>query len=95
LLRNVSIERADQVWSTDITHIPDAERVHVSDGGDRLVQPLRAVVAAVEHARRGVLPGGAGRGVELGQAGGVSTRTRGFSSRRRRSRAGWSRRARR
>ena len=31
----------------------DEARVHVPDGGDRLVQPLRAVVAAVEHAGRG------------------------------------------
>ena len=31
----------------------DEARVHVPDGGDRLVQPLRAVVAAVEHAGGG------------------------------------------
>ena len=44
----------------------DEARVHVPDGGDRLVQPVRAVVAAVEHAGRGVLFGGAGRGVVAG-----------------------------
>src|SRR5947207_3004183 len=42
----------------------DAGEVHVPDGGDRLAQPLRAVVAAVEHAGGGVLPGGLERGLE-------------------------------
>ena len=52
----------------------DATGIHVPDGGDRLVQPLRAVVAAVEHAGGAVLPGGAGGGVGSGPAGDLQHR---------------------
>ena len=45
----------------------DEAGVHVPDGGDRLVQPVRALVAAVEYDGRGVLPGGAGRGASRGR----------------------------
>ena len=74
LLRNVSIERADQVWSTDITYVPLAQWVHVPGSDHRLVQPLRPGVASVEHAGRFLLPGHAGGGVEPGPAGGVQHR---------------------
>ena len=48
----------------------DAARLDVLDGGDGLAQPLRVVVAVVEHDRRIVLRGGACRGTgELRQAG--------------------------
>src|SRR5262249_23480583 len=43
--------------------LPDLNR---SSYCDRLVQPVRALVAAVEHAGRGLLLGGAGRGVVAG-----------------------------
>ena len=92
LLRDVTIERPDQVWSTDITYVPLAERVHVPGGDHRLVQPLRDRLAAVEHAGRVVLPGDAGGGVEVGASRRCSTPTRGCSSRRRRGRGGWRRR---
>ena len=69
----------------------DEARVHVPDGGDRLVQPVRAVVAAVEHAGRRVLPGGVGRGVVAGPAGDLQHRLRGRSSRRGSTPAGWRR----
>ncbi len=62
LLRNVAIVRPNQVWSSDITYVPHATRLDVPDRGDGLVQPLRAFVAAVEHARRAVLPGSVGGG---------------------------------
>ena len=52
----------------------DAARLHVPDGGDRLVQPVRALVAAVEHAGGAVLPGGARRGVVDGPAGDLQHR---------------------
>jgi len=55
LLRGVTVERPNQVWAMDITYIPMAR------GGDRLVQPAGAVVAAVDHPGHGLLPGG-GRG---------------------------------
>ena len=52
LLRDVRIERPDQVWSTDITYVPLRHGVHVPGGDHRLVQPLRDGLAAVEHAGR-------------------------------------------
>ena len=60
----------------------DGGGVHVPGGGDRLVQPVRAGLAAVEHAGRVVLPGDAGGGVERGAGRRSSTPTRGCSSRR-------------
>jgi transposase-like protein len=52
----------------------DGLGVHVPGGGDRLVQPVRDHLAAVEHARRVVLPGDARRGLEVGEAGGLQHR---------------------
>ena len=49
----------------------DALGVHVPGRRDRLVQPVRDRLAAVEHARRVVLPGDARRRLEGGEAGGV------------------------
>jgi len=48
-----------------------AAGVDVLDGGDGLVQPVRAFVAAVEHAGRPVLPGGVGGSVVAGTTGGL------------------------
>src|SRR6516164_5199435 len=47
---------ADEAW------------LHVPDGGDRLVQPLRPVLAAVEHAGGRLLFEGAGGGVGAGRS---------------------------
>ena len=84
LLRGVKVERRDQVWSTDITYIPMAFGVHVPDGGDRLVQPVRDRLAACRTRLDGSFePGGAGGGVEAGASRRSSTPIRGCSSRRR------------
>jgi hypothetical protein len=52
----------------------DEKGVHVPDGGDRLVQPVRAVVAAVEYHGRRVLPGGARGGALAGPTGDLQHR---------------------
>lgn len=53
-------------------HVPsDGGRVHVPGGDDRLVQPVRGELAAVEHAGRVVLHRDAGRRPGDGEAGGV------------------------
>ena len=62
LLRNVAIERAERGVEHGYHVYSHAKWVHVPDGGDRLVQPICVVVAAVEHAGCGVLPGGVGGG---------------------------------
>ena len=67
LLRGVKIERPDQVWSTDITYVPMPSGfmylAAVIDWYSRYVISLEVV----EHARRGVLPGDAGGGLEDGK----------------------------
>jgi putative transposase len=94
LLRGVVIERADQVWSTDITYVPMPAGfmylTAVIDWHSRYVLSWRLsnsldadfCVAALEQALKR-----AGRR--------CSTPTRGRSTRRRRSRRGWRRRGRR
>ena len=47
LLREVAIERVDQVGSCDITYIRLPVGLRVSDGGPGLVQPLRAGLGTV------------------------------------------------
>ena len=54
LLRGVEIARPDQVWRTRHHVRAHAARLHVLDGGHRLVQPLRVVVATVEQLGRDV-----------------------------------------
>ena len=65
LLRNLPITRPDQVWSQRHHLRAVASRLFIPGGGDGLVQPLRALLAVVEHAGRhvlyGSLGGGAGR----------------------------------
>ncbi len=63
----MTVERPDQVWSTDITYVPLASGfmylAAVIDWFSRYVICL----AAVEHAGRVVLPGDAGGGVGSGR----------------------------
>lgn len=40
LFRNLSVERPNQVWSTDITYQPIGTRVCIFNGPSRLAQPL-------------------------------------------------------
>ena len=74
LLRDRELTHVNEVWSSDITYVPMTAWVHVPDGGDRLVQPVRALVAAVEHAGGAILPGGPRRGVVAGPAGDLQHR---------------------
>ena len=49
LLRGLVIDRPNQVWCADITYIPMARGFVYLVGGDGLVQPAGAGVAAVDH----------------------------------------------
>ena len=60
LLRGMAITRPNQVWAMDITYIPMARGFVYLGCGARLVQPPRAVVAAVDHHGGGVLRRDAG-----------------------------------
>ena len=68
-------ERGDRACEPGVEHgyhvYSHAKRVHVLDGGDRLVQSVRAVMEVVEHAGYGVLLGGVGGGVASRLPGGV------------------------
>ncbi len=93
LLRNVAITRPDQVWSSDITYVPLRHGflylVAVMDWYSRYVLSWR-----LSNTLDGeLLPGGAGRGARPGDSRRSSTATKGASSRPRRSRRDWSRRA--
>ena len=55
LLRDLIIDRPNQVWCADITYIPMAKAFCVCGGGDGLVQPTGAGVAAFDHHGDGVL----------------------------------------
>ena len=86
-------DRAAQPGVVQRHHLrADAARLDVPDGGHGLVQPLRAVVAVVEHAGRTVLPGGLRRHWRTARRR-SSTPIRACSTRPWRSRVGWSRRA--
>ena len=61
LLRNLSIERANQAWASDICYIPMAKGFHVPGGDHGLVFSPGAVMAGVEYPGYGLLyrsPGG-------------------------------------
>ena len=49
LLRDLSIERANQAWASDICYIPMGQRVHVPGGDHGLVFSPGAVMAGVEY----------------------------------------------
>ena len=71
----------------------DAARLDVLDGGDGLAQPLRIVVAIVEHDRRAVLRGGVEEALAISASRRFSTPTRACSTRPSRSPVVWNRRA--
>ena len=54
LLGGLVIERVNRVWCSDVTH-PDGQGLPLPGGDYGLGEPCRAGVAAVKHARRGVL----------------------------------------
>ena len=60
LLRDLSIERANQAWASDISYIPHGQGVHVPGGDHGLVFSPGAVMAGVEHPGYGLLYRGAG-----------------------------------
>ncbi len=94
LLRGVAVERPDQVWSTDITYVPLASGfmylAAILDWFSRYVLCWRLSNTLDGSFCLEMLEEALGRGRPR-----CSTRTRGFSSRARRGRAGWSRRVRR
>ena len=69
LLRNLAIERANQVWAADITYIPIGRGFLYLVAIIDWASPRGACVAAVEHDGRFVLPGGArgGSGAQFGK----------------------------
>jgi len=49
LLRDVKVDRGNQVWGADITYIPNGAWLHVPGSHHGLVQPVCAGVEALEH----------------------------------------------
>ena len=60
LLRNLSIERPNQVWCTDITYVPTRCGFLYLVAVMGLVQPVRLVVEVVQQHGRGLLSSGVG-----------------------------------
>ena len=91
LLRNVAIDAArTRCGARDITYVPLRHGFLVPGGGDGLVQPLRAVLAIVEHAGRAASACEAlDEALSRAAAGDLQHRSRSRSSRPRRSPAGW------
>jgi hypothetical protein len=77
LLRNMTIERPNQVWAADITYIPIGPGLPLSGRGHRLGEPGRSLLAALQHDRRLVLPRCAGGSTgQIRQAGDFQHRPR-------------------
>ena len=93
LLRNVAIVRPNQVWSSDITYVPMPQGwmylTVVMDWYSRYVLSWRLSNTLDGH----VLPGGVGGSVGESARRRFSTPTRACSTRPRRSRVAWRRRA--
>ena len=73
LLRDLTIERPNQVWCADITYIPMRRGFLYLVAMHGLGEPQGAVVAVVEHDGSGILRRGAGGSDWLGMAGRTSS----------------------
>ncbi len=77
LLKNLIIDRPNQVWATDLTYIPDASRLCLSSGDYRLGEPPRAGASAIEQHDARLLRRSPGRGnCSIRRAGDIQQRSR-------------------
>jgi HTH-like domain len=77
LLRDLPIQQANQVWSTDITFVRMRRGFLYLVAILRLVQSVRALLGAVQHTGRGILPRRSARGLDSGPAGDLQHRSGG------------------
>jgi len=74
LLRDVSIDRKDQVWAADITYIPLSRGFMYLGGHHGLVEPLRPFLEDVHVPGYVILPGGVRKGASVWEAGNIQYR---------------------
>ena len=67
LLRNVQITQPNQVWATDITCLPMARGLPLPGGDHGLAQPVRGVLAVVQHPGGRLLHQGLQEALDQGQ----------------------------